>query len=225
MILKDYKFGLLLLTIAVLSICIFPLAHKTIYGQVSDNMVYVAPEEMLFAVTEATGMRSEYSRESAPESAILYYETGRSYLKLKKYSAALIRFDRAIELDPQFAEVYYLRARTYLKLEKPYMALVDFNRSIELRPEDKRLMGGSLYSRGLLLFDMERYEEAVDDFTHAIELLPEYAIIQIKRGETYVKLKELIKAVRDLESAIEIKPELAPVLEPRIQELNNSLEN
>jgi tetratricopeptide (TPR) repeat protein len=212
----------LLIILSTFSVWILPLAHTALYGQESGYPLVVS-EEGVDAETGATDMRSRDTLESAPGSARLYYESGRSYLRLKNYSAALIRFDKAVELDPMFAEAHYLRARTYLKLNEPEKALRDFSRSIELHPKDERLMGGCLYSRGVLFMGMEKYGAAVEDFSRAIELLPGYAIIYRKRGASYLELGQYDKALWDLEAAVNIKPELAAVLEPEIQELRKKL--
>ena len=50
-------------------------------------------------------------------------------------------------------------------------------------------------------------EEAVDDFTRAVALNPDYAWAVAERGKTYRKMGEYDKALADFDQAIELKPD------------------
>jgi tetratricopeptide (TPR) repeat protein len=70
----------------------------------------------------------------------------------------------------------------------------------------------ALTSRGVTYFQMERYEEALADFTRIIELAPDelnpddvlyFAI----RGEIYLRMERYEEALADFDQAIELKPD------------------
>jgi tetratricopeptide (TPR) repeat protein len=53
---------------------------------------------------------------------------------------------------------------------------------------------------------MERYDEALADFTRAIDLAPKYAWAITDRGETYRLMERYDEALTDFTRAIEIDP-------------------
>jgi tetratricopeptide (TPR) repeat protein len=65
-----------------------------------------------------------------------------------------------------------------------------------------------LYSRGLVLFHSERYEEALKLFDQAIEANPADAYARYYRGVTRGRLGDFAGAIADLEAALEKKPDL-----------------
>lgn len=158
------------------------------------------------ATTGATGMSGSYS---APPDAEALYQRARIYMKQGNHSAALMRLQKAVEADPSFAEAHYLRGRVLIKLKKKDEAVRALGRAISLKPRDKRLLGGALYTRGALLLGMGNPGKALDDLTKAIDLLPGYALIHIKRARAYKALGEFQKALEDMEHAVELKPEHA----------------
>jgi tetratricopeptide (TPR) repeat protein len=168
------------------------------------------------ATTGATGRSSDYS---APEKAWDLYQRARSYMKQGNYTAALVRFQSAVEADPAFAEAHYMMGRALIKLKRFQEAREALGRAISIGPADLRLLGGALYTRGSLLMDMGKHSMALEDLTAALELLPGYALIYVKRAKVYENLGEYDKAIGDLEKAIEIKPERAEALREEIRKL------
>ena len=54
-----------------------------------------------------------------------------------------------------------------------------------------------------------RYDEAIKEYTKAIELDPNYAIAYAERGQAYFKLGQYDLAIPDTAKAIELDPNLA----------------
>ena len=55
--------------------------------------------------------------------------------------------------------------------------------------------------------DLDKYEEAISDFTKAIELNQEYAYAYNNRGYAYYNLGKNEEAISDLTKAIELNPD------------------
>lgn len=60
--------------------------------------------------------------------------------------------------------------------------------------------------------DVARYTEAIDDYTHAIELRPGTADNYFYRGETYMRIGERELAKRDFERALGLNPRMSAPL-------------
>jgi len=71
---------------------------------------------------------------------------------------------------------------------------------------------------------LEKYEEAVKDYTKAIELKPDDADTYYGRGLTYNYLGNYYYSIQDWEKAIELNPRLKGELRLRIKEAKEKLE-
>lgn len=64
-------------------------------------------------------------------------------------------------------------------------------------------------NRGIVLFNLKRYEEGLSDFNKAIELKPDYATAYNNRGNVLNKFNKYEEAMSDYNIAIELKPDFA----------------
>jgi formylglycine-generating enzyme required for sulfatase activity/tetratricopeptide (TPR) repeat protein len=80
----------------------------------------------------------------------------------------------------------------------------DINRSGTRVPDPK---AKEHLNRGLAYGDNGQYDEAVGEFTEAIELAPDYAEAYSCRGATYSQKRQYDEAIRDFTRAIELKPD------------------
>ena len=63
--------------------------------------------------------------------------------------------------------------------------------------------------QGYKLLNYGRYDEAIKEYTEAIELAPNFTEAYNTRGIAYVQQGELDQAIADFDKAIELDPELA----------------
>jgi tetratricopeptide (TPR) repeat protein len=63
--------------------------------------------------------------------------------------------------------------------------------------------------RGIARFALNKFPEAIDDFTEAIQLDPKNAIAYRSRGNAWGVKKEYDKAIKDYDEAIRLKPNYA----------------
>ena len=119
-----------------------------------------------------------------------YYKTGKEFLSKKAYQDAIDQFSKAIELKPEYTDAYIARAEVYETLGKKEKALEDYQRTLVFLTKD-----GRIYARaGKLLYELERYDDAVEMLDKAISLLK-------KPIEPYrLKVRSLLALDRDNEA-------------------------
>jgi len=78
-------------------------------------------------------------------------------------------------------------------------AIQQFTQAITLNPT-----GETYYQRGNAQFDLGNYQEAVEDYTAALEKNPDYLAAYFNRGLAYLELNQLQEAVDDYTKVIEI---------------------
>jgi len=91
-------------------------------------------------------------------------------------------------------------------------SLNDYNRAAEILDHASGFTSQKVIvhnSRGKTLFDMGRTQEAIADYTKAIELDPTFAEAYINRGAAYGKLGQNNLALADFNKGVELKPESA----------------
>ena len=62
------------------------------------------------------------------------------------------------------------------------------------------------FSRGKARVDLKKHEEAVEDFTQAIDIKADFAEAYFDRGKAKVDLKQYEEAIEDFTQSITIKP-------------------
>lgn len=93
-------------------------------------------------------------------------EEGRMSLNAGFYVASMQVFDRVVALRPDNYEAWYLNALSKYHLEDYTGAEADCRRALALQP----FLADIFELQGMILIRERKYEEAVDAYTHAIEL-------------------------------------------------------
>ena len=88
-------------------------------------------------------------------------------------------------------------------------ALVYYTELIQLDPANRSIVIGAYYNRGLVYEDQGEVERAIDDYTKAIDLNPNYANAYNNRGLVYENKGEVERAIEDFNRAIQLNPNLA----------------
>lgn len=144
------------------------------------------------------------------ETAQDYIESGKTKFEEGKFQEALKDLNKAIELEPNNAEAYIKRGsvKGYLMLNETDI-LQDFNKALELEPNNAK----ALVNRGIIKINLQREEEATEDFNKALELLNEAIRLDPNNDESYsdrarakIGLKQIDEGLEDLNKAIELNP-------------------
>lgn len=148
-------------------------------------LAYLKLEEYEKGKEEIEGLDSSSSPIYHKVKGILDYYTGDLYDALRELS-------NAISLYPLDAELYYYRALTKMKLG--INSEEDLNTAMNLNP----YYAEAYFSKGLLMENIGKYEDAVNYYTKAISINPEYVKAYVRRAKTLMKLGREIEAIEDI---------------------------
>jgi len=161
------------------------------------------------------------------KDAELYNKRGEIFLSNNLFDQAIKDFSSSIVLNPMFSDAFLNRGRAYSEKGMPEEAMNDFNQAIKADSdhadmpfldraapaiqEDEASLADkgkaeSLNQQGVANMEKELYNEAIKDFTQAIDLLATFADAYINRGRIYTLQKDLKKALADFNQAVMFDP-------------------
>jgi tetratricopeptide (TPR) repeat protein len=128
------------------------------------------------------------------------YNEGLDLAARRQWVEAAARFKEALDLDPDLADARYNLALTYQKMGYHERALLEL---LGL-PEERRETALVHYARGSSLFYLERYADAKDAFTLALDLDPGFLKAQYSLAVTFEKLGDARGAAREWRRYLEL---------------------
>ncbi len=140
------------------------------------------------------------------------YERGITRSYLKKYKAAIKDLSRAIEIYSQKSRYYYWRARSYNALKKYDKAASDIKKAYSLDPFDTYVkshinwMTNRLVNEAYKLNSDQKFEQAINKYSLALDLSPNGAANYDYRSRSYIGLHKMGKALDDIKTAIRLDP-------------------
>jgi tetratricopeptide (TPR) repeat protein len=99
----------------------------------------------------------------------------------------------------ELAELHFDKAENYFKDKATYKALMYYNKAIDLKKDSKYFN-----NRACLWHSKDDFEIAIDDYTQAIILNPNYGKYYYNRGGAYYAVKRDEEARRDWEKALDM---------------------
>jgi len=127
---------------------------------------------------------------TAPQTVEEYIQVGESLAEQQKYLEAIDHFSTAIELDSQNAEAFFLRGRAH----NDYAVKMSIDET-GYAPEVVPFLSDEV---------TEQLRLAVDDYTSAVGLDPQYAKAYNNRGNARATLGDLQGGVEDYDAALEL---------------------
>jgi tetratricopeptide (TPR) repeat protein len=128
-----------------------------------------------------------------PTHVKAYVNRQNIYLVLGKDSLAMADAETLLKLEPSNSQAFYTKGFAYMRFDRQDSSLFWFNKSIEKDPNADFVLN----SRGTLLFNkFKRYNEAIADFTRAIELNPKGEYFY-NRSNCYFRMGDIVKAKSD----------------------------
>lgn len=113
----------------------------------------------------------------------VYFNRGMAYLGLNNFEQAIADFTYWIDLNPKtYAVAYFYRSRAYYAVSNLHSTVADLDIFIELQPDSASVLADRAYIHRLL----GNYDNAISDYSSAIELEPEgIERVYFERGQTY----------------------------------------
>jgi tetratricopeptide (TPR) repeat protein len=118
-------------------------------------------------------------------------------------SAALNFFQQVIQIDPSWAEGYLARAIIHSREEDWQEVIADLTPIL-----DQGVRDAVIYTfRAGAYLQLASYRLAIEDYSTAIEINPDFFIAYHNRGHAYTLFGKYAEAVADFERAIQLKPD------------------
>ena len=165
----------------------------------------------------------------------VWTEKGKALVNLQHFDEAIKCFDEAIKINPKKGLALEGKGEALRLLEKYDDAIECFDKAIELNPEKAcvKCSKGFVLMRqkrfdeaiaccsdikidcdcdffwmlkGTCLFEMEQYEEALENFDKAIKLNSKEEVVWLCKAEYLLELKRYAEAIISYNEAIEINP-------------------
>ena len=115
---------------------------------------------------------------AARNEALAYYQQGCAMSELGNHDAAIVSFDKAIQLKPDYAEAYFGRGNAKGNLDQHIAAIADYDMAVQLKFD-----GPDIYhNRGLMKNRLDLYVAAISDFDKSIQLDSDNPSAYLQRG-------------------------------------------
>jgi len=185
---------------------IFKIQDEIAAAILASLKVHLLGEEERLVVSDRTQNLDAYST----------YLIGKERMSLRKkedIETARTKFEQAIEIDPDYAPARVALAHAWLLLERDEFGDADKDEvdavvepqliaALELSPDSAE----AIALRGLHHFNRYRYDEALKDFNHAIQISPNFALAYLWRSEVFYKQKQFLDMLADKEKAYALDP-------------------
>lgn len=173
----------------------------------SQNGYYDVAGEILVYDEEnyAAGVEMLTKAIAKKPNAAVYTARGIAYEKLQRQDESIADFTKAIALDP-VPMAYNNRGEAYRIFKQYDKAAADFQKALSMKPKDKDTLAALYDSRGMLNWELGKYQEAVADFTTSLQH-GENSRTYEYRGKAYAKLGFLDNAQADAQAAAKAKKE------------------
>ncbi len=143
-----------------------------------------------------------YKRSVDPLHAQESYDAGVRFLESARYPAAILSFDRAIDLKSDFVQAYLMRGKASVANGQLSQAIVDFTGVLKLQPRSTQ----ALLERGAVNLELKKFQLAADDAGQAIGIDPKLAAAYNLRGMALRSMGSASQALADFNRAVELAP-------------------
>jgi tetratricopeptide (TPR) repeat protein len=148
------------------------------------------------------------------------FREGLSLLEQGEAQRASEMFHEVFRAVPQLANACLKKALDWVKSEEHERALSELDRALERNPKYPDLHN----FRGVVLFELERYDEAIEAFRLSVALSPRYLVPRLNLAFSLVHVGEYREAEAELERILEMDPE-EPAAMAKLKELQSGGSN
>ncbi len=144
--------------------------------------------------------------ELQPNFAEVRANIGSMYFKMGRLPEAIAHYQQAIALSPNLAGAHWNLGKVYHKHGDIDAAITCFQKTSELNPQ---LVGADFhFNLGNRLFTEGKRDEAIDSYSKAIAIKPDWAEAYANIGSARSQQGNLDAAITYYQKAVELKPEL-----------------
>ncbi|MBI9038630.1 MAG: tetratricopeptide repeat protein [Bacteroidales bacterium] len=121
----------------------------------------------------------------------------------KNDKLAVEYLNNALEIEPDNVEVLYLLGLFFQENEETEKAIEIYDRILKIDENNKYANYNKAYIK---LVYLEEFENAIDDFSKAIETDPAYSDAYYNRGYCYELLNDFENSVKDYQKTLSLRP-------------------
>lgn len=140
-----------------------------------------------------------------PTNAGAWSNRGNSRVSQNKLQAALLDYNKAIELAPDVTDPYLNRGAALEGLGKWSEAIADYNHVLELNPQDAMAYN----NRGNAKAGLGKWEEAIKDYKKSFEISPNFAFARANYALVLYETGAKDKAIREMRNIVRKYPQFA----------------
>ncbi|MDR1803087.1 MAG: tetratricopeptide repeat protein [Treponema sp.] len=204
------------------------------YLQLIHVPITVVPVERERIEKSGADYNDSRLREDIIFSVNEFFVKGQELLEAGEYDKAIESCTTAIKLNPQHLFAYFTRGMTHFMKGEYEQSNEDFGEAVHLNPifimeldegsraymfafsDDcmdllKAFLGECYHHRGLACQQLTWMAEALEDYSDAIEIFPNSAILYYYRASVLISYEEPDEAIADCEKALELSPGLTKV--------------
>ncbi|MCP4348017.1 MAG: serine/threonine protein kinase [Desulfobacterales bacterium] len=139
-----------------------------------------------------------------PNYAKAWHNKGTALFGLERYEKALLCYERCFKIksrddyDMRYDMAWNSKGITFAKLGyHPEESIKCYDSAIEINPKYDE----ALYNKGVALYKLERYEEAIIFFSRTVEINPQYGEAWFNKGALLLNLGQIHDALMCFEKA------------------------
>lgn len=152
--------------------------------------------------------------------AITHYLRGDALARLVEWDAALLAFNKALEINPKSAMILNARGTVFAKKELFNNAITDFTKATMLKQD---LADAYSNLGALAIQQMEGAKGALDDFNTALKITPDFAIAFYGRGCIYTLLRDFDSAESDFIASISKNAYISKIVCDNIEQYRETI--
>lgn len=166
------------------------------------NYLKLSHEKKIEKVLEIQDLISE-KHQTENSRVSLLFELGNLLFTINEYEAALISYEKVIDLKIDKCSTWYKKGEALRKLGRYEEAVTNYDEVLVFNPDDY----WAWYHRGLSFSKLGCYEEAINSYDEALKINNKDIEIWGIRGMAFYYLGIYQEAIASYDKAIEIKPE------------------
>ena len=190
------------------------------YGAISDYtkgleldptlyLAYANRAKSKMHLKDFYGAISDYTKSLKinPDFIDAYYDRGKLKFDLNDMYGAISDSNLAIEIDPDYAKAYINRGAAKTALKDFYGAKSDLDTAIKIGSNLSSFdLSIAYYNRARNNEFMNNFNEALNDFSKAIDIKPDFKSAYTNRGTIKYSLEDFYGAIEDFTKTVELDP-------------------
>ena len=179
---------------------------KLLYGEISETCAFDVESRLRIVEINAKLIDKYKSELSNNKSINTTYELAKIYFEMEAFEECHKTIKDLVKNEDVNSEIYLLLGRTLAGMNSNEESLEYFNKALIAATSEKTNAYEILSYRGLVNFELDNYEGAINDFKANLKINKYDAEALHSLSEAYLSLEEYSKTVEYSSKAINIDP-------------------